>query len=67
MTEEEKRKMGRLVGLLAGAWHISWFAAIWITRYSLKLFLTGLFCFFIGLVFSSILNDEKRKNRKEQS
>lgn len=44
-------------------WMVTWFLAIWVEQYRQPLFLTGLFCFILGLLIvsgtSAPIKDEK--------
>ncbi len=48
------------------AWIAMWYAAIWITQFSLQLFLTGLFTLFITLVNFQTWKKQKAKKKKAQ-
>lgn len=41
-------------------WIVMWFAAIWLPQFRMQLFLSGLFCFVIGLIYSVSLEDKKK-------
>jgi len=47
-----------MVITLLFAWIVSWFLAIWIDQYRIKLLFTGLFSLFLFLMIGSTLKDD---------
>jgi len=53
-----KKKMDNLYLCFALLWIASWFAAIWVDGYHLKLFFTGLFMLFWALVTRAYIREQ---------
>ena len=46
---EESRKLDITSQVFGWAWVVTWFGAIWIPEYRIRLFFTGGFCLVLGL------------------